>query len=214
MLSAAPDLTATQVRNFLEASAKPFPAGSNCTTLICGAGMLDAPGAVRQAIASTAAPVPVTVVEFYNAAFDHYFVTWVPAEIALLDTGATKGWTRTGKTFTVLQSAAGGTSPVCRIYIPPGKGDGHYFGRDKTECDGTMAKNPTFILEAPSFFHLYPTAAGSCAAGTVPVYRVYSNRPDANHRYTVERAVRDQMVASGWLAEGDGPDTVVMCAPA
>jgi hypothetical protein len=48
----------------------------------------------------------------------------------------------------------------------------------------------------------------------VPVYRVYSNRPDANHRYTIERAVRDAMVAKGWLAEGDGADIVVMCAPA
>jgi len=25
--------------------------------------------------------------------------------------------------------------------------------------------------------------------------------------------VRDQMVAKGWLAEGDGPNMVVMCAP-
>ena len=45
------------------------------------------------------------------------------------------------------------------------------------------------------------------------VYRVFSNRLDANHRYTTDRATRDQMVASGWIAEGDGPDTVVMCAP-
>ena len=27
------------------------------------------------------------------------------------------------------------------------------------------------------------------------------------------RALRDAMVAKGWLAEGDGPDLVVMCAP-
>ena len=215
MLSVAPDLTATQVRDLLKASTKPFPASSNCTTLTCGAGLLDAPGAVRLAVAATGAASPVTIVEFYNAALDHYFITWVPAEIALLDAGTTlKGWTRTGKTFIGLQNAVSGTQPVCRIYIPPGKGDGHYFGRDKIECDGTMAKNPTFILEAPEFFFLYPTAAGNCATGTVPVYRVYSNRPDANHRYTIERAVRDQMVASGWLAEGDGPDIVVMCAPA
>jgi hypothetical protein len=45
------------------------------------------------------------------------------------------------------------------------------------------------------------------------VYRVFSNRTDANHRYMVDRAVRDQMVAHGWLAEGDGPDLVVMCSP-
>jgi hypothetical protein len=30
----------------------------------------------------------------------------------------------------------------------------------------------------------------------------------------IDRTVRDQMVATGWLAEGDGPDQVVMCAPA
>jgi len=25
--------------------------------------------------------------------------------------------------------------------------------------------------------------------------------------------MRDQMVPRGWIAEGDGPDLVVMCAP-
>jgi hypothetical protein len=45
------------------------------------------------------------------------------------------------------------------------------------------------------------------------VYRVFSNRPDANHRYMVDRTVREQMAARGWLVEGDGPDAVVMCAP-
>jgi len=43
---------------------------------------------------------------------------------------------------------------------------------------------------------------------------VFSNRADANHRYTTERAVRDEMAAKGWLVEGDGADAVVMCAPA
>jgi hypothetical protein len=44
-------------------------------------------------------------------------------------------------------------------------------------------------------------------------YRVFDNRADANHRYTTDRSVRDAMVAKGWIAEGDGPDAVVMCAP-
>jgi len=45
------------------------------------------------------------------------------------------------------------------------------------------------------------------------VYRVYTIRADANHRYTTDRATRDAMVAKGWIAEGDGADTVAMCAP-
>jgi hypothetical protein len=52
-----------------------------------------------------------------------------------------------------------------------------------------------------------------CAANTVPVHRAFSNRADANHRYTTEPAVLAQMVAQNWTAEGDGPDLVVMCAP-
>ena len=125
-----------------------------------------------------------------------------------------KGWRRTGKTFLALRAAATGTAAVCRIYVPPGSGDGHFFGRDANECAGTLASHPSFISEDPAFFHLYPPGAGTCPAGTVPVYRVFSNRADANHRYATERAVRDEMTAKGWLAEGDGPDTVAMCAPA
>ena len=214
MLSVAPDLDAAQVRALVKGSAKPFPIGSTCTTTTCGAGIVDAAGAVRAALATTGAPVPVTLVEYYHAGFDHYFITWAAAEIALLDAGTLKGWARTGRTIPALMSAVAGSSAVCRIYIPPGKGDGHFFGRDEAECAGTMARNPTFVLESAAFFHLYPPSAGVCAAGTVPVYRVYSNRADANHRYTTDRAVRDAMVAKGWVAEGDGPDVVAMCAPA
>ena len=214
MLSVAPDLDAGQVRALVKGSAKPFPPGSTCTTAICGAGILDAAGAVRAALATTGAPVPVSLVEYYHAGFDHYFITWVAAEIALLDAGTIKGWTRTGRTIDALMNAVAGASAVCRIYIPPGKGDGHFFGRDAAECAGTMTKNPSFVLESAAFFHLYPPSAGICPAVTVAVYRVYSNRADANHRYTTDRVVRDAMVAKGWVAEGDGPDTVAMCAPA
>ncbi len=42
---------------------------------------------------------------------------------------------------------------------------------------------------------------------------MFSNRADANHRYMTDKTVRDAMVAKGWLAEGDGPNLVVMCSP-
>lgn len=153
-------------------------------------------------------------VEFYNAALNHYFITHIANEIALLDAGvAIKGWVRTGQSFNVYPSAQGTSSPVCRYYIPPDKGDSHFYGRGTVECDGTGAANPTFVNEDPSFFHVILPSAGNCPGGTIPVYRVFSNRLDANHRYMVSRAVRDTMIAAGWLPEGDGPDLVVMCSP-
>ena len=114
------------------------------------------------------------------------------------------------KAHTIRQS---NVSPVCRFYIPPEQGDSHFFGRDNFECNATMFKNPGFVLEDFAFMHMYLPVAGVCPSATTPVYRVFSNRPDANHRYMTDRAVRDQMVAKGWLAEGDGPELVVMCAP-
>ena len=162
-----------------------------------------------------AAPSELTIVEYFNAALDHYFITHLGSEIAILDAGVViKGWLRTGQTFKVLASAGAGTSPVCRSYIPPDKGDSHFYGRGTVECNDTIAKNPTFVVEDPQFFHVMLPNAGVCPAGTVNVYRVFSNRPDANHRYTIDPAIRDQMVAvRQWLAEGDGPNLVVMCVP-
>jgi len=159
-------------------------------------------------------PSSALAVEFYNASLDHYFVSYVAKEIADLDTGVHPGWTRTQQSFRVFTSATGQTSPVCRFYIPPGKGDSHFYGRGVQECTETGQKNPTFINEDPQFFHVILPAAGVCPAATIPVYRVFDNRVDANHRYMIDRNIRDLMVSQQhWLAEGDGPDLVVMCVP-
>jgi hypothetical protein len=172
--------------------------------------------------ATPTAPATVDVIEYYNQVLDHYFITWIAAEIANLDAGRTPTrWTRTGSTFkafTTPQAAAVaakvGTSDICRYYIPPGLGDSHFFGRGTAECNATGAAHPTFVLEDPQFMFMYLPVAGVCPPGTIAVYRVFSDRADANHRYMIDRAIRDQMVARGWLAEGDGADLVVMCAPA
>ena len=49
MLAVAPSLTPGQIVEILQSTAKPFPAGSTCTTSTCGAGILDAGAAVRAA---------------------------------------------------------------------------------------------------------------------------------------------------------------------
>jgi probable HAF family extracellular repeat protein len=165
-------------------------------------------------VSGPVAVLPLPVVEFWNASLNHYFITWRSSEIAILDAGTQiRGWTRTGHAFKTYATAQAGTSPVCRYYIPPGLGDSHFFGRGKAECDATGKKNPNFVLEDPAFMQMFLPTAGVCPANTTQVYRVFSNRTDVNHRYMTDRSVRDRMVTYGWLAEGDGPDLVVMCAP-
>jgi len=57
MLAVAPALTSAQVLSILKSTAKPFPAGSDCSTAICGAGIVNADAAVRAAQA-TGAMIP------------------------------------------------------------------------------------------------------------------------------------------------------------
>jgi hypothetical protein len=160
-----------------------------------------------------AAPVPRYVVEFYNASLDHYFITWLPGEIAELDAGtAIRGWTRTGKVFRTFAGPPAEVADICRIYIPPVHGDSHFFGRGSRECDDTMARHSDFVLEDAKFMSMRLPDAGVCPSGLTHVYRVFSNRADANHRYMTDKGTRASMVAKGWVAEGDGPDLTVMCA--
>jgi endo-1,4-beta-xylanase len=174
-----------------------------------------APKPAYYAMRDLLARTPVDVVEFYNASLDHYFITRAPDEIEKLDAGkAIKGWARTGKTFGSYVLPQTASSPICRYYIPPILGDSHFFGRGTQECAATAQNNPSLVLEDPQFMQMFLPVSGVCPAGTSNVYRVFSNRPDANHRYMTDKADRTQMMAKGWLAEGDGPDLVVMCAPA
>ncbi len=189
-----------------------------------GTNALSATGAVVPNLATNFAGVSASVspgpsvavaVEYYNATLDHYFITHIVGEIAILDAGvAIKGWIRTGQMFGVFAAAGGDTSPVCRFYIPPGLGDSHFYGRGTAECDATAQKFPSFVNEESQFFHVVLPAGGVCPVGTLSIYRVFSDRADANHRYMIDRAIRDFMVNDRhWLAEGDGPDLVVMCVP-
>jgi cytochrome c553 len=163
-----------------------------------------------------AAPVNITVVEFYNAARDHYFMSAATAEIADLDRGVHLGWSRTGLAFNARAAAAATFSPVCRFYLPPANGDSHFYSASPAECAQVQAAYPSFTFESPAVFYvgLPDLVAGACAAGMIPVYRVWDARVDSNHRYMTSAALRKQMVAAGWIAEGYGPDQVIMCAPA
>ncbi|HEX8010919.1 MAG TPA: S8 family peptidase [Casimicrobiaceae bacterium] len=239
MLSVRPTLTPQQVRQVLQATSRPFPTtgGDNgdgtpvpvctvpqkdgagnpidqlqcyCTTFTCGAGMLDA-GAALSALVSNAAPVPV--IEYYWAARDHYFMTAIPAEIAALDAGTFGGWVRTGQSFNAYAQPTGISSRVCRFYIPAPYGDSHYYSASPEECAAVQVKFPMFLEESPGVFYvaLPDLVTGACPAGSVPVYRLWNNRADTNHRYTTSLAIRSEMLAKGYLSEGYGTSGVAMC---
>ena len=157
----------------------------------------------------------VAVIEYYNAALDHYFISSLTADQNALDSGQFKGWVRTGKTFGAYDQATAGASPVCRFYIPPAQGDSHFYSASPAECAQVHTTYPAFVEESTAVMYvgLPDVTTGACAAGLAPVYRVWDNRADTNHRYTTDLNVRAQMVAAGWIAEGYGPNQVIMCAP-
>lgn len=178
---------------------------------------LCSPGAVEVSAADVD-PV-ATAFEYYYAARDHYFVTPLATEIEALDSGRFPGWTRTGSSFPVYVDSGQallGVTPVCRFYGRPEAGlDSHFFSATPQECQAVIDRFPTaWLLESDSLFAmaLPDPVSGACPAGTDPVYRLFNNRADVNHRYTTSTATRAQMIASGWIAEGAGASGGVWCA--
>ena len=175
------------------------------------------------AAAPSAGAQAVTVIEYYHVALDHYFITWFQPEIDALDSGHFFGWSRTGLTFQAFADQASGgpgVNPVCRFLIPP-PADSHFFSALPADCAAVLAKIPVdpnyhgFIYETPNAFYIAvpDLATGACPAGTIPVYRLWNQRADSNHRYTADPAAKALMVAKGYVAEGYGPDAVAMCTP-
>lgn len=151
-------------------------------------------------------------IEFHNPTLNHYFVSTAAADLEALDSGRFPGWQRTGYTIATTSDIS---NPVCRFYIPPAYGDSHFFSASSTECNDVRVKFPQFTFETADAFRAeVPNAiSGACPSSSpVPVYRLWNGRTDTNHRYVTDKQVRDQMVSTGWTAEGYGPDGVAMCA--
>ncbi len=151
-----------------------------------------------------------TVVEFYHAGLNNYFITADSVEQAMVDSGAMGAWKRTGYTF-----KAGGNTPVCRFYGNSFGPNSHFYTADENECSSLVAGfNPiakSWTLESYDFATTQPSN-GQCPSNLVPVYRAYNNGyalgKDSNHRITSNVAAYQQTIASGWIGEG-----VNMCAP-
>ena len=164
-------------------------------------------------------PKLVVAVEYYQAGWNMYFVTALPNEIAALDGGAFGGvWTRTGRQFNVyaLEGAPASSSTVWRflstMFAPKSS---HVYIANELEYDalesGTIAG---WQLEGAVFSAPLPAGDGTCAAGSIPVYRLYNNHMSGapNHRLVTDANDFAQMVAAGWSPEGEGVG-VAFCSP-
>lgn len=160
---------------------------------------------------------PSVVVEYFDEDLGHYFNTLDQTEIDALEANVFPGWQRSIGSFiayAAAQDAPPGAVPVCRFFSP--QYTSHFYTADPDECDAVIARWPDYWqLETRSAFYinLPDKATGACPSGMQPVYRLYNNRPDPNHRYVTDAKLRDWMRNSGWIPEGYGPDSVIMCTP-
>jgi acid phosphatase type 7 len=167
-------------------------------------------------LATSVAAASSTAVEYYESSWGHYFVTASPAEVAALDAGKFPGWNRTGESFDVLALDTAGSANVCRFWSGQtfSPKSSHFYTPVAAECV-VVKGNPGWQFEGEVFAMMLPDAAGACARGTVPLYRLYNNGQGGapNHRYTTSLATRAGMLAQGWIAEGAGIG-VIGCVPA
>ncbi|HEX5863809.1 MAG TPA: DUF1800 family protein, partial [Casimicrobiaceae bacterium] len=144
------------------------------------------------------------VIEFFNAALNHYFITAYGDEAAMLDAGiVVPGWVRTGVTWNAWANASESATavPVCRFFGTPGVGpNSHFYTADANEC-ALVKQNPGWTFEAIAFFIDVPQD-GVCGAGTTPVYRSFypgASVSQSNHRFLTDLTLHESMAPSSML---------------
>jgi uncharacterized protein (DUF1800 family) len=150
-----------------------------------------------------------TVVEYVYSATNKFFVSSLPADWALLDQNPQYGWVRTGVTFSAAAPTDPGAKPVCRYYII-GAGS-HFYSANPADC-ALVANYPNLYQNEGIGWYAFATQSGTCASGTVPLYRTYNNGVTrgtaSNHRYFTDYSFYQSYAAKGYALEG-----VDMCVP-
>ncbi|MFN3629098.1 MAG: IPT/TIG domain-containing protein [Casimicrobiaceae bacterium] len=158
----------------------------------------------------------VRLTEFYNEAFDYYFLTGRDADKRLLD--GLVGWRRTGQEIRLQAVGNEQTVPLERHFFADvargGTRGSHFFTSLADEQRLLTGLNPTNapgrakpVLEGIEG-HAFPLRAdGTCPPPSIPVYRAFKAAPrypdDGNHRFTTSLAIhRDMVDRLGWVDEG------------
>ena len=94
-------------------------------------------------------PTVVNIIEYYNVALDHYFITAISQEITALDFGVYPGWVRTGQAFRAYAPGSTGRTgrqPVCRAYGNPAAGLRFaFYSANPGGCFATLAGFPRLV---------------------------------------------------------------------
>ena len=220
MIARNANLTPGRVLDILTGATRLFGGGTSCgLSGQCGAGLLDSTLALQSTFPGSvvAPPGTVPVIEYYNASLDHYFITATPAEINYLDIAAVSFNPRPGElfyTWTDPTLAPSDAVPVCRFYAA-GLINSYYYTADATQCQymKTHLAGVWALETAAAFYVLLPDANGNCASNTLPVYKFFNNRQDANQRHTIDLSVRRAMINRAWVPQGVGPNFVAWCTP-
>src|ERR1700730_12770628 len=161
-------------------------------------------------------PQTTVAVEYYYVDWNFYFETSFTDEIAALDGGAFGGvFKRTGQTFMVWPQTNPSASPTCRFFSTAfASKSSHFYTPFASEC-AIVKTESAWQFEAIAFYIQLADANGLCSGGTIPLYRLYNDGMGGapNHRYTTSLAILNQMVASGWIFEGNGDTKVFACVP-
>jgi hypothetical protein len=173
------------------------------------------------------APPPAqtkTMIEYWYTPLNYYFITSRDDEKQALDNIA--AFRRTGARFTVLAAQADGANPLVRYFFDKvavqGSRGSHFYTLLNSEKAALDALNPNRLplprlpfnegVDSWAYPPLVAGDGGSCAAGLVPVYRLFRGNlkfpDDPNHRYVINPATYREFVALGWSGEG-----VQMCLP-
>ena len=219
MLARDPTLSAGQVMNRLLVSARSFITGSDCASApgACGAGLLDAAGAVASVTPNrsvgdlSASGGRVRLIEMREVFTDRYALTADPVEIAQMEAGLRGGlWARSGFSvdtfsFTAQFGALARVQPVCRSRLVVG--GGFAYSNNVDECKAYAAK-AGWVADGMSFLAALPDRTG-CPSGSNAVNEFFRIDGLGRNLRTIHDAAEiRRMLDAGWVQS-----RVAFCAP-
>ena len=219
MLARDPTLSAGQVINRLLGASRLFVAGSDCASApgACGAGLLDAMGAVAAVMPNrafgdvSASNDRMRLIEMREVFTGRYSLTSDPVEIAQMEVGLRGGlWERSGFSvntfsFTAQFNSLALAQPVCRSRLVFGGAFG--YSSNVEECKA-YAANSGWVVDGMTFLAALPNGT-ECPFGSRAINEfVRQDGLGYNVRTIGDAAEINRMVDNGWVQS-----RVAFCAP-